>query len=394
MQLDTTTDAVSRTVAPVDSSDAGGEAPVARENAARVGFIMSTEVGLRTQYLNWKACLTPDLGVRPEWIVIDWWKDGGFIERTPFLSPNLKASVRAEIQLREGLRRGPFDALFVAQERLFHGSNHYLLRQPFFITADVTAMQLAEFGSLYNKMPRGPAPYEEHKHRERQERFQRACGLFPWSRWAADSMVNDYGAEPNAIHVIPPGVDLDKWTVAGRATRDKLDGTVEILFVGGDFYRKGGDLLLDWASRTTRRGWRLHMVTRDLVAPTHADVRVYNRLHPNDAALMNLYAEADIFALPTRGDCYSIASIEAMAAGLPVVLSRTGGTGDIIADGTTGFLIEPGDGAALSERLDILIDNADRRVSMGVAARAEAERRFDARANIRRTVSIMLGHLG
>jgi glycosyltransferase involved in cell wall biosynthesis len=368
---------------------------------------MSTEVGLRTQYLNWKACLTPDLGVLPEWIVIDWWKEGGLIERTPFLSPNMKASVRAEIQLREGLKRGPFDALFVAQERLFHGSNHYLLRQPFFITADVTAVQLAGFGPLYNKMPRGPSAYEQHKHRERQERFQNARALFPWSKWAAESMVSDYGADPAVIHVIPPGIDLDRWKVAERDARRredalgvatkgdaKEDGIVDILFVGGDFRRKGGDLLLRWAARTTRRNWRLHLVTRDLLAPPQSNVTVYNRLQPNDPALMKLYADAGIFVLPTRGDCYSIAAIEAMAAGLPVILSRTGGTGDIIEDAKTGFLIEPGDSDGLADRLEHLIDRPDERARMGLAARAEAKRRFDARANIRRTVSIMRSHLG
>lgn len=352
----------------------------------RIGFIMSTELGLRTHYLNWRNGLTPDLGVRPEWIVVDWWKHCGLVECLPLVPDTIKARMRAEIQLRSGLRKGPFDALFVAQERMFHGTNALLFKQDYFISSDVTAKQLAAFGSLYNKEPKGPAFYERIKHRERRERFKRARALFPWSRWVAESMVTDYGADPSIIHVTPPGVDLDKWHVDRKGSGSKMTGPTNILFVGGDFARKGGGLLLDWAAKTTRKDWRMHIVTRDLVVPPHQNVHVYNRLQPNDQALLELYAQAHIFALPTWGDCYSLASIEAMAASLPVILSRTGGTEDIISDGKTGYLIDPGDGSALAERLEYLIDRPEVRVSLGCAARQDAERRFDARANIGRTI--------
>jgi glycosyltransferase involved in cell wall biosynthesis len=355
----------------------------------RIGFIMSTELGLRTHYLNWRNGLTPDLGVRPEWIVVDWWKHYGLVECLPLVPDTIKARLRAEIQLRTGLRNGPFDALFVGQERMFHGTNALLFKQHYFISSDVTAKQLAAFGPLYNKEPNGPAFYERIKHWERRERFRRARGLFPWSRWVAESMVEDYGADPSTIHVTPPGVDLAKWDVIRKGTRGEMSGPINILFVGGDFARKGGDLLLDWASKTTRKDWRLNIVTREMVVPPHKNIHVYNRLQPNDAGLLELYAKADIFVLPTWGDCYSIASIEAMAASLPVILSRTGGTEDIITDGKTGYLIDPGDASALAERLDHLIDRPDMRVSLGCAAREDAERRFDARANIGRTISFV-----
>ena len=116
------------------------------------------------------------------------------------------------------------------------------------------------------------------------------------------------------------------------------------------FTVKGGDLLLEWADRTRLDGWQLDLVTRDSVRTSNPRVHVHQGLTPNSPGLRQLYAEASIFALPTRGDCYSIASVEAMAAGLPVILSEIGGTGDIIRDGETGFMIRPGDGAALAER--------------------------------------------
>ncbi|MEO0249377.1 MAG: AMP-binding protein [candidate division WOR-3 bacterium] len=187
------------------------------------------------------------------------------------------------------------------------------------------------------------------------------------------------GAQP-----IPPMI-VDRWKCPPRSQ----DGPVNILFVGGDFPRKGGDLLLDWAAKTGRRGWRLHLVTRSPIQSSGENIRVYSHLSPNDPELMRLYQEAHLFVLPTRGDCYSLAGIEAMAAGLPVILSKTGGTTDIIQDEVTGYLIPPGDANALTERLEYLLDHPEQRVRMGEAARRDAEDRFDVKHNIERTVEVI-----
>lgn len=359
-------------------------APVALRSL-RVGFLMSTEVGLKTQYLHWRHGLTPDLGIEPEWIVISWWRHDALLERLPLVPHSLKARARAALELRAGLSRGPFDALFIGAGDVSHGKPSLLKRQPYFLTSDVTTRLLHAFGDLYGKRPSRLGFVEARKHAARCERLRNARALFPWSHWAAGSMIEDYGADPRRVHVIPPGVDVEQWRCPARHE----EGPTHILFVGGDFYRKGGDLLLEWARRTRAKDWVLHLVTRDPVRPGAPNVKVYNGLTPNDTALMALYRQAHLFALPTRGDCYSIASIEAMAAGLPVILSETGGTGDIIRDGETGYLIAPGDGAALAERLEHLLAHPDRRRRMGEAARADAEARYDSRQNVRRTVEIM-----
>ena len=349
---------------------------------------MSTEVGLKTQYLNWRNGLPADAGIDPEWIVINWWKPDGFLERLPLVPGGMKARLRALWELREGVERGgPFDALFLASERMMHGNKGLLSRQPYFITADTTARQLHEFGSLYDKVESRWAYYERRKHQERRERYQQARALFPWSHWAAQSMIADYGADPSRVHVIPPGIDVAAWHVPQRAPTDP-DGNAHLLFVGGDFHRKGGDLLLEWAKRTSATHWRLHLVTRDAI-PQQRNVQVYNDLSPNDARLQALYRQAHVFVLPTRGDCYSLAGMEALASGLPVILGETGGTGDVIKEGETGFLIRAGDGEGLAERLDWLLAHAEARQAMGRAARLDAETRYDARKNIQRTLNVM-----
>src|SRR3954451_11778971 len=115
----------------------------------RVGFVMSTEVGWRTQFLNWQHCLSDGLGVEPEWIVISWWKPDGWVERLPGVPRGVKARIRSRLELYQGLAQGPFDALYVSVGHTLHGAKPFLSRQPYFIATDVTPLQLDAFGDIY-----------------------------------------------------------------------------------------------------------------------------------------------------------------------------------------------------------------------------------------------------
>ena len=79
---------------------------------------------------------------------------------------------------------------------------------------------------------------------------------------------------------------------------------------------------------------------------------------------------------------------------MPVILSETGGTGDIIRDGVTGYLIEPDNTEQLNSSLEKLLSNPELRFSLGLAARKDAEARYDATRNIQQTLSIMRRSIG
>jgi glycosyltransferase involved in cell wall biosynthesis len=86
---------------------------------------------------------------------------------------------------------------------------------------------------------------------------------------------------------------------------------------------------------------------------------------------------SDVFAFPSVFEALGISLIEAAACGLPAVGSRTGGIVDVIEDGETGVLVEPGEVDALAEALLLLLRDDERRTRMGAAAARRAASRFD-----------------
>ncbi|MBO0729488.1 MAG: glycosyltransferase family 4 protein [Acidimicrobiaceae bacterium] len=260
-------------------------------------------------------------------------------------------------------------------------------RTPVVYSIDATLKQLHDFGPLYGYF--GGRRRARFAARNRVERLlmRRMTLLTPWSEWCARSMREDYGIPAERIRVLPPGVDLDLW----RPSRAPVPGKSlpRGIFVGVDFERKGGDLLLEVFRRRFRGRLELDLVTRGDV-PEEPGVRVHTGLGRNDPRLLELYRSADLFVLPTRADCFPVSALEGLACGLPVILGRTGGTSEVLEEGVQGYYAEPGDGEALAAALEGMISRPSLRQQMGEAGRSLAERRYDARRITTRLIGWML----
>ena len=96
----------------------------------------------------------------------------------------------------------------------------------------------------------------------------------------------------------------------------------------------------------------------------------------------------DIVAVPSHVEPLGNATLEAMAAGVPVVGSRVGGIPEMVVDGETGLLVSPKDPVALADALHTLIADRNRAARYGSAARARAESHFSLRAHADRLQSV------
>jgi len=343
----------------------------AREGRLRIGFAPWMVAGIRTQWEN----MLPHILARPDIVPVIAeivpYREGGSLESLPFLPSKIAGNLRS-LQSTRPLFGPRLDALWTHDARIVAPLTFSRRHLPLIFTADSTSRQQGEQGGHYAK-----APSDSARGRVR-DAIERACLArvtlaTPWSAWAAGSMRDDYGIPTRRIEVIPPGIDLGRWPLHHRSN----GGPVRLLFVGGDFERKGGDLLLKVWQERLQGCCELHMVTRTTL-PEQPGLFVYPGFSPNDPGLRELYARCDLFVLPTRADCFSLAGLEAMASGLPVIISAVGGIPEIVADGLSGALIAPDDGTALVTRIEALLDDPERRAAMGLAGRRIVETRFDA----------------
>lgn len=89
-----------------------------------------------------------------------------------------------------------------------------------------------------------------------------------------------------------------------------------------------------------------------------------------------IYKELDILVVPSYEEAFGLVALEASLFGMPVIASNVGGLAEIVQDGVTGFLFQPGDYEQLADKIILLNDNKDLRMNMGMAAREYALKSF------------------
>jgi len=209
-----------------------------------------------------------------------------------------------------------------------------------------------------------------------------------FSTWQADVLTQKCGIATERVQTIHTGLDLDEWPTP-PATQQASSGLPRILFVGGDFHRKGGNLLLDVFRQRLLGRAELDIVTSRPVPDLPEGAHCFTGLTADSPKLRELYRHADIFALPTTADLTPWVCLEAMASAKPVVATRMGGISDLVVEGQSGHLIDIGDSAALGDRIERLIADRATCRQMGHVGREIVERDFDASKNVPRTLEFM-----
>jgi glycosyltransferase involved in cell wall biosynthesis len=365
------------------AADRTGEA---RQDRLAAAFVMEQDVGHAVQAIHLRRELSYMNDLEWSYIPVTFHAPHGLVERISLLSPELRASLRARFEVRAGLAGQRPQVLFWNTHKPSVLHQDLLARTPSVISLDVTPLQYDELGKAYGHSPDRAGVIASFKHAINRRVFRLAHKLLPATTWAARSLIDSYGVLPEKIEVLPPGTDLERFQPADRFT-SRSGERLRVLFVGGDFLRKGGDVVLDWFRTADPKLVELHVVTREVLEPRQG--LFVHALSFDDPDLPGLYQQADVFVLPTRAECFGLVLTEAMASGLPCVTCPVGGVAEVVLEGVTGLMVRPDDPTSFGRAMERLLADASLRWRMGTAGRKRAEERFDAKKNVRRIVEVL-----
>ena len=188
------------------------------------------------------------------------------------------------------------------------------------------------------------------------------------SEYMRTNVVTWYGINRDKIVVIPNGVDLRRF----NECNDKLvlDGDPSILYLGHLRRRKGVDVLLQAIAklRSELPNVKLHLVGDGYISDFQLlakkkGIKKHVVFHgwAADSMVPRYYKSADFCVFPSRYEPFGIVILEAMASGIPVIASNTGGIRETISNGKNGILFKPCDADALSKAILALYQDLDLR---------------------------------
>lgn len=352
-------------------------------NTIRAAFVMEQTLGHVTHYQNLAMAVQRQSAVLATWVLVPF-ATAGLERLLPAYGTNwsIRASFRARRDLRGALAARAHDALFFHTQVTSLFSVGLMRRHPAVVSLDATPLNYDTVAAAYGHKPATGSWLDAKKHAMNRAAFEAAAALVTWSQWARASLAKDYGIDPAKVTVLAPGAAETYFDIGRERMRTSdPDRPVRLLFVGGDFVRKGGPVLLEaMAAMRADHPVELHIVTQGPV-DQRPGVFVHRNVRPNSAPLYRLFREADAFVLPSRGECLSVVLMEASAAGLPMVSTDVGALTEAARDRENAIVVPPGDARALRAALEALVNDAPLRTRLGRAGHALATERFDAQVN-------------
>lgn len=218
--------------------------------------------------------------------------------------------------------------------------------------------------------------------------------------------LSSLGATPGCLAVVHNSINIGEFPA--RSPRASMDPPL-VLGVGRLDPKKGFDVLLSACAVLRDRGVKFHCAIagegseRETLECMRVNlalegyVTLLGKLYFDE--IRNWYYRADVFAMPSivtsTGDSDGLPTVvvEAMASGLPVVGSTTGGIPEAVHDGKNGFLVPPNDPIALANRVQMLIQRQELRQQMGRNGRRIAETEFDLARKGEKLSSLIEGYL-
>lgn len=216
---------------------------------------------------------------------------------------------------------------------------HLKTKKPIYYFSDSTLPLMFDYYEAFSGL--SDISKKESKSIEKRAIRKSSVNLFS-SNWAQNSAVKDYGAKNT--FVVKMGANIDTPT-ADHINVKEFEGTINFLFVGVDWKRKGGEIVISTFQKLLQNGFNVHLtiVGCDPKIQKNPCIEVIPFLDKNNEdeiqKLENLYKRSHLFFLPTRAECFGIVFCEANSYGIPVISTDTGGVSSVIQNDINGYLL-------------------------------------------------------
>jgi glycosyltransferase involved in cell wall biosynthesis len=237
-------------------------------------------------------------------------------------------------------------------------------------------------------------PVEGEREHERivkrkDEEIRLADHILTVSRFARESYLAN-GVAEGRVHAIPVGADVGRFRPDDEITLTAaMDREIRFVYVGNASRHKGVEVFRQATSRLRASGARCRVT---LIGALH-DKSTDGLFYLGRMDQQRLAAELrrhDVLVLPSFFDSFGMVVAEAMASGLPAIVTENVGAKEMITPGENGLIVPAGDAVALADAMAWFIKHRNRIAAMARAARRSAER-YDWREYRRRIVSFFAG---
>lgn len=261
--------------------------------------------------------------------------------------------------------------------------------RPYFCLTDMTIKQAADAKKFAVAKLAGRALEEALE--VQQAVLDRHTRIFTICEWARKSIIEDYGLAPERVVTVGVGTNLEALPAHPKKYEEP-----NVLFVGIDWERKGGPLLVETFRRVRAEipNARLHIVgcSPDVEAPGVEVHGVLRRAVPGERAKFEkLYGMATCFSILPDFDPFPNVLFEAQRCGTPIVTFDAGSRRDAMIVGETGLLAEEATPEALAPLFASILGDPTRARQMGEAGRRFVESRFTWPAVARRLLDEIAG---
>ena len=171
------------------------------------------------------------------------------------------------------------------------------------------------------------------------------------SHWSSDSAIKYYNADSDKVSIVPFGANISTQKISleeiKSVLRKRSTDVCKILFLGVDWFRKGGDIAIDavrYLNEELRQPAELHIVGIDDLPVENLPPYIINHGRISKATpegmkkVEDLILQSHFLFIPSRADCTPIVFSEAMSHAVPCVSAATGGIPSIVND-TNGIIL-------------------------------------------------------